>query len=82
MIIVMKGGIPKEQVHDVIRTIEELGYQPTSSGGHNAPSSARSGMNAGRPASTRWRSCRAWRAWSPSSSPSSWPAASSGRQPA
>jgi 3-deoxy-7-phosphoheptulonate synthase len=28
MIIVMKGGIPKEQVHDVIRTIEELGYQP------------------------------------------------------
>jgi 3-deoxy-7-phosphoheptulonate synthase len=27
MIIVMKGGIPKEQVHDVIRTIEELGYQ-------------------------------------------------------
>jgi len=28
MIIVMKGGIPKEQVQDVIRTIEELGYQP------------------------------------------------------
>jgi 3-deoxy-7-phosphoheptulonate synthase len=28
MIIVMKGSIPKEQVHDVIRTIEELGYQP------------------------------------------------------
>jgi 3-deoxy-7-phosphoheptulonate synthase len=28
MIIVMKGGIPKEQVHDVIRTIEEHGYQP------------------------------------------------------
>lgn len=28
MIIVMKGGIPKDQVHDVIRTIEELGYQP------------------------------------------------------
>jgi 3-deoxy-7-phosphoheptulonate synthase len=28
MIIVMKGGIPKEHVHDVIRTIEELGYQP------------------------------------------------------
>ncbi len=28
MIIVMKGGIPKEQVHDVLRTIEELGYQP------------------------------------------------------
>jgi 3-deoxy-7-phosphoheptulonate synthase len=28
MIIVMKGGIPKEQVHNVIRTIEELGYQP------------------------------------------------------
>jgi 3-deoxy-7-phosphoheptulonate synthase len=28
MIIVMKGGIPKEQVHNVIRTIEEHGYQP------------------------------------------------------
>ena len=28
MIIVMKGGIPREQVHDVIRTIEEMGYQP------------------------------------------------------
>ena len=28
MIIVMKGSTPKEQVHDVIRTIEELGYQP------------------------------------------------------
>jgi len=28
MIIVMKGGIPKQQVHDVIHTIEELGYQP------------------------------------------------------
>jgi 3-deoxy-7-phosphoheptulonate synthase len=28
MIIVMKGSIPKDQVHDVIRTIEELGYQP------------------------------------------------------
>lgn len=28
MIIVMRGGIPKDQVHDVIRTIEELGYQP------------------------------------------------------
>jgi 3-deoxy-7-phosphoheptulonate synthase len=27
MIIVMKGGIPKEHVHNVIRTIEELGYQ-------------------------------------------------------
>ena len=28
MIIVMKGGIPKQQVHDVIHIIEELGYQP------------------------------------------------------
>ncbi len=27
MIIVMKGTAPKEQVHDVIRTVEELGYQ-------------------------------------------------------
>jgi 3-deoxy-7-phosphoheptulonate synthase len=27
MIIVMKGTAPKEEVHDVIRTIEELGYQ-------------------------------------------------------
>jgi len=28
MIIVMKGGIPKQQVHDVIHIIEGLGYQP------------------------------------------------------
>ncbi|HWT82483.1 MAG TPA: 3-deoxy-7-phosphoheptulonate synthase, partial [Candidatus Methylomirabilis sp.] len=27
MIIVMKGTAPKEEVHDVIRTVEELGYQ-------------------------------------------------------
>jgi len=55
MIIVMKGSTPKEQVHDVIRTIEELGYQPHVIWGRSARSSAPWATSAARLGSTRWR---------------------------
>jgi 3-deoxy-7-phosphoheptulonate synthase len=59
MIIVMKGSIPKEQVHDVIRTIEELGYQPHVIWGTQRTVIGAVGDERGRPASSPWRSCRA-----------------------
>ena len=78
MIIVMKGSTPKEQVHDVIRTIEELGYQPHVIWGTQRTVIGAVGDERGK---ARLHSLevpsRAWRASSPSSSRTSWPAGSS-----